>query len=278
MPFAWSILRNPPPTVLAAARTLAHRAAQWPSRAARANLAPAADDGHASLTWDAGRAALLSQPLDRGVRVGLRVGVHELVFIRRSSVQALALAGAPDAEVGNWLDGQLAEAGLQPASAAKLPYDLPPALFARAADEAPRLAALGGWFAAGTELLDELRAKHRRYRPGPLRCWPQHFNVALLVELEADAAPPARAIAIGFSPGDGYYAQPYFYVSPYPRPDTGNPPPLPPGGRWHTRDFFGAIATGVDLLALPDPGAGLLQVIDAAFEESLRRLKGGASP
>jgi hypothetical protein len=47
---------------------------------------------------------------------------------------------------------------------------------------------------------------------------------------------------------------------------------LPPGGRWHTREFFGAVATGVEMLALPDPRAGVLQFVEAAFAESQRRL------
>jgi hypothetical protein len=268
------MLRHHAPTELAAARTLAHRAVQWPARAARANLAPAPDDSHTSLAWDAEMAALLGQPLGAGVRVGLRIGVHELVFATKKRLDALSLAGKPDAEVGGWLDGKLAEAGLKPASGAKLPYDLPPALFARAAEEAPHFAALALWFAAAADVLEELRKKYRRHQPGPspVRCWPRHFDIAFLVALEEGHAETARSIGVGVSPGDGYYAQPYLYVSPFPKPDTENLPALPPGGRWHTKDFFGAVATGIDLLALPDPRAGFIKIVDAAFQESLQRL------
>jgi len=272
MPLAWSMLRNPPPTTLAAARALAHRAAQWPARAARANLEPTPDDSHSALAWDPGMAALLSQPLKGGVRVGLRVAVLELVFTKGSQTEACALARNKDAEAGNWLDGKLAAEGLKPASAATLPYDMPPAGFARAADEGPRLAALAAWFAAGAELLEELRAKHQRFKPGPTRCWPHHFDIAMGVELEEPQTAAARSIGIGVSPGDDYYAQPYFYLSPYPRPNTDNLPPLPPGGRWHKKEFFGAVATAVDILALPEPRGGLMRIADAAFEESLKRL------
>jgi len=261
------MLRNPEPTELAAARVLAHRAVQWPARAALANLAPAPDDSHTSLAWDPIMAALLSQPLEGGVRVGLRVAVHELVFTRAERTEACALAGKADAEAGDWLDGKLAAEGLKPASGTQLAYEMPSTLFARPADEAPRLATLAVWFAAGAELLEELRKKYKRFMPGPtpVRCWPHHFDIAMLVELEG-----ARAIGIGLSPGDNYYAQPYFYVSPYPKPDTENLPQLPPGGRWHTKGFFGAVAAATDILALPDPRAGLLEIVDAAFEESLK--------
>jgi len=272
MSVAWSMLRSPGPTTLAAARALAHRAAQWPTRAARANLEPAADDSHSALTWDPAKAALLSQPLKGNIRVGLCVGVLELLFAKGSNVEAFSLVTNTDAEVAEWFDGKLAQAGLKPATGTKLPYDMPSAAFARAVDEGPHLAALAGWFAAGAELLEEQRRKHKRFKPGPSRCWPHHFDIAMVVELEKAKAESARAIGIGLSPGDEYYAQPYFYLSPYPKPGIENLPELPPGGRWHTKEFFGAVATAVDLLALPDPGAGLDRILDLAFGECLKRL------
>jgi hypothetical protein len=264
----WSMLRNHEPTTLSAARALAHRALQWPARAARANLVPVPDDSHTSLTWDPIMAALLSQPLEGGARVGLRMAVHELVFTKGERTEAFALAGGSEQEPGAWLDAKLAAEGLEPASGTKLHYDMPPALFARPAGEAPRLAALAIWFAAGAELLEELGRKYQRYKPGPVRCWPHHFDIATLLDLDN-----ARSIGIGLSPGDAYYAQPYFYLSPYPKPHTDNLPSLPPGGRWHTKDFFGAVAAATDLLALPDPRAGLIKIVDAAFEEGLKRLQ-----
>ena len=274
MPITWSMLRNPQPTTLAAARALAHRAAQWPARAARANLDPVADDSHTALAWDPVKTALLSQPLKGGMQVGLRIGVLEVIVAKGAKTEAMPLATNTDAEVAAWLDGKLADAGLQPASGVALPYEMPATNFARAQDEGPRLAALSGWFAAGAEILEELRRKYKRFKPGPspVRCWPHHFDIALLVGLEEGGAGDARAIGIGLSPGDDYYAQPYFYLSPYPKPDTENLPPLPPGGRWHTREFFGAVATGVDMLALDDPRGGIMAVVDAAFAESLKRL------
>jgi hypothetical protein len=270
MPIAWSMLRNPQPTTLAAARALAHRGAQWPTRAARANLAPVADDSHSALTWDPARAALLSQPLPGAIRIGLRVAVAELLFIKGKDTEAFSLVTNTDAEVAHWLDRKLQQASLKPASGAKLPYETPAANFVRAVDEGPRLAALSAWFAAGAEVLDELRHKHRKYKPGPSLCWPHHFDIAMVADVGENKG--ERSIGIGLSPGDDYYAQPYFYLSPTPKPDTDHLPALPPAGRWHTREFFGAVATGVELLALEDPREGLYKVLDAAFAESLKRL------
>lgn len=272
MPTAWSMLSNPEPTTLAAARALAHRGAQWAARAARANLEPLPDDSHSALAWDGVRAALLSQPMN-GTQVGLRIGVLEVIVADKNGTEAMPLATSTEAEVADWFDGMLKERGLKPASTLKLPYEMPATNFARAVDEGPRLAAVAAWFAAAAELLEELRKKYKRFKPGPTptRCWPHHFDIATVIELEEKKN--ARAIGIGLSPGDDYYAQPYFYLSPYPKPaDLENLPELPTGGRWHTREFFGAVATGVEMLAQQDPRGALLAVMDAAFEESLKRL------
>ena len=264
MQVAWSMLRKPEPTALAAARALAHRAVQWPARAAWANLPPAPDESHTSLSWDPEMAALLGQPLAGGARVGLRIAVHELVFTKGNRTEAFLMAGRSEQEAGAWLDSALTAAGLKPASGTKLPYDMPPALFARPAQEAANLAALSVWFAAGAELLEELKKKYKRHKLGPVRCWPHHFDIAMLLELGKE-----RSIGIGLSPGDEYYAQPYFYLSPYPKPETGKLPALPPGGRWHEKDFFGAVAPATDILALEKPRAGLLKILEAALEEFL---------
>lgn len=271
--FDWSTLRNPAPTMLVPARGLIHLAVQWPARAARANLTPAPDDSHTSLAWDEREGALVSQSIGDGVQVGVRLATLELFVRTRARTESLRLSVA-EAQASVWLDARLSGAGLKPASGVSLPYDLPPTDFSLATAEAPRLAALAGWYAAAAELLEAQRQKWQRIRPGtsPVRCWPHHLDIAVLVSLEEGHAESARSIGIGVSPGDEYYAEPYAYVSPYPRPDISDLPPLPPGGRWHTRDFFGAVATATGVLATADPRAALTAIIDAAFDFGLRRL------
>jgi len=275
MPISWSLLRTQDPTTLAAARSLAHRSVQWAAKAARANLEPVPDDSHSALVWDADRAALMTQPLKKGVRVGLRVGILELVFVKGSKVESFAIATGANGEPGRWLDERLAKEGLKPVSGIALPYETPPTLFGRPSEEAPQLAALAAWFAAGAEILEGVRKRYAKHKPGPgpILCWPHHFDIAVLVELG-----DGKSIGVGLSPGDDYYAQPYLYVCPNRKLDTADLPALPCGARWHTRDFFGAVATGSELLALEDPGKAMDGIIDAGFAEELERLGRGASP
>jgi hypothetical protein len=276
MAFDWSRLREPGPETLGAARELAHYAVQWATRAARANLPAVPDDSHTALAWDGPQEALVSQPLPQGVKVGLRPATLELLFVHGGKTDGYALHGRSPSAVNEWLDAKLAGQNLKAASKVKLPYEVPARSLVRDATVTPGLEALARWFAAAADALHEVRGKYAHVRPGPspVRCWPHHFDLAVLVQLEEGAHESARSIGLGISPGDEYYPQPYAYVSPYPSPKDPALPPLPPGAHWHTKDFFGAVATAKELLPLADPRAALLAVIDAAFAAERRWLDG----
>ena len=280
MPFDWSKMGRTPPTALVEARNLAHHAAQWLTRAARANLKPVADDSHSSLTWDASLAALLSQALpakDGEVRIGLRIARLELLVASGGKVlDTFQFDGKTDAAAGAWIDSKMHALGLKPADAVALPYSLPDH---PAGGKPHELAMLGRelgdlsrWFAGPADVLEEFRGKLIGLHPEPLLCWPHHFDIATLIPLEESRGDSARTIGVGASPGDEFYAQPYFYVSPSRRFDGSALPELPEPGRWHTGGFFGAVATGEELLALKDRGSALLAFITGAFEICRARL------
>ncbi len=71
---------------------------------------------------------------------------------------------------------------------------------------------LGRWFSLAGRALDGAvgqiaRAGGRTTLP---RVWPEHFDVAI----ETDAR-PGRRVNLGASPGDGFLAEPYWYVGPW---------------------------------------------------------------
>jgi hypothetical protein len=278
MRFDWFKLGGrTPPTTLVEARLLAHHALQWLARTARANLKAAGDDSHSSAEWDAGLAALVSRPMPTGsgeIRIGLRMTGFALIVLRRGAVlDAFQLDRKTDAEAGAWMDSKLQGVGLRPAKAVSLPYAMPDHPVGRGAaydcsSAGRELGEIARWFAGSAELLEEFRARHRALHPGPtpLRCWPHHFDIATLVQLEEGARESAKSVRVGMSPGDENYAQPYFYISPWPRIDDARLPPLPPPGHWHTQGFLGAVTTGDEILALKNRGLELMGFVDAAFE------------
>ena len=272
-------LGSVPPQALAGARNLAHHAAQWATKAARANLPAVPDDSHSSLAWDAARAALVSQPLaakQGEIRVGLSVADLRLIVLHSSAAgDSLALDGKSDAEAGAWIDAALHAAGLAPASNVRLPYELPDHAVAKGARynaraEAGSLQELARWFGMAAEILEEVRGRLGEVRPGPspVLCWPHHFDIATLVQLEAGHAESVRSIGAGLSPGDESYAQPYWYVSPLPKPDPATLPPAPVPGHWHTRGYTAVVATGEDILKLKDPRRDSLAFVAQAIAAS----------
>lgn len=280
MRFDWSKLGRTPPSALAGARKLAHHAAQWPTRAARANLRALPDDSHSAYAWEASHAALVTHGLPAkggDVRVGIRIPRLEMIITRGNNVlDAFQFDGKTDAQAGTWIDSKLRALGLKLASDVRLPYDLPdhptggkPHQLAMLGRE---LGELARWFGGSADVLEEFAAKLTGPRASPVTCWPHHFDIATLVSLEEGHAANARTIGVGVSPGDQYYAQPYVYVSPWPRFDGEKLPDAPPPGHWHTEGFFGAVATGDDILAMKDRGRGLLAFINAAFEIGRARL------
>lgn len=277
MRFDWSTLGRKAPTTLVKARNLAHHAVQWPTKAARANLAAIPDDSHSSLEWDFDREGLFSRPLLTGggdVRVGLRLAGLAVIILRGNSVlDTFELAGRRDSMVGVWLDSALRALGLNPASGVTLPYTIHSNAVARGSPysfsgESEAFDELARWYGAAAEVLSDFKATVASVYPGtsPIVCWPHHFDIAMVVSLDAVPAQTARSVGIGVSPGDEFYPQPYVYISPSPRLRSAALPDLPPPGHWHTQGFVGAVATGEEILALEDRGPGLLSFIDAAFE------------
>jgi hypothetical protein len=120
---------------------------------------------------------------------------------------------------------------------------------------APALAALAAWYGNADDVLGEMRRSivARGVEVPPVRCWPHHFDLDSLIPLRTGGS--THTVGVGFSPGDEYYDQPYFYVSRFPPPDVASLPSLAPLGHWHTHHFISAIATADRVGAAGDPRA-----------------------
>ncbi len=281
----WSDLGSPKPPDLVDARLQLHHAALWAAAVGATLLEPRPDDGHPNLGWDAASGSLAGHAVagPRPFRGALRLAEPALLVLEEDGRESasLPLDGRTLEEAGAWLArtlGERAPDGVRPPG-----YELPDHAIARGAAFAARppeaFAELSRWYAATAASLERLAAA----TPGasPVRCWPHHFDLATLVTLEAGDDPESsRTVGLGLSPGDGSYAEPYLYVTPWPYPEAGSPlPPLPEGGHWHTEGFTAAILTGSSLVATsPGPAreAAVEGFLTAAFEAS-RRLTGAGS-
>jgi hypothetical protein len=270
----WEELDTVAPTTLAEARLQAHHAAQWLARAARANLPPMPGDTETSLGWDAGERALFSHDLTvsggKKARFGLALASMTLLFVLDGAeAERFAVNGRRDAELGAWMDRCAASAGLALPRGAALAYVIPMhpvgsgAAYAVSGREV-EFAVLARWFAIAAEMLEAVRAPLAAQGATAVRCWPHHFDLATLWTVGEGDVATAPAIGIGLSPGDQHYAQPYFYVSPWPYPQAQALPSLPAGAHWHTEGFTGAILTADAVLRLKDRRSGTHEFLDAA--------------
>ena len=273
------LLRRLAPGALSGARAMAHRAAQLPSRAARANLPAAADDSHSNLGWDGAAGRFLSQPITASagaVSVGLGLAPLTLGLYRGGAViSERPLDDMPEAAALEWLDAALRDQGLAPAAPVAPPYALPPeAQDVRVYGQADGLDVLAGWYSFAADLLSAFAATQDGLTPGPspVRCWPHHFDIATYVGLEAGDSETARGIGVGLSPGDESYGQPYFYVTPWPHLAASGLPTPPTPGHWHTAGFVGLIATATAVLSLPDLRGGMARFLRDAVEIGRARL------
>ena len=212
------------------------------------------------------------------MRVGLRLAGLALIVMRDDLVlDTYELAGRRDSMVGVWLDSSLRALGLKPATAVTLPYTIPSHPVARGSaysfsGESEAFDELVRWFDAAAEVLEEVREPAIR-KGGRTPCGAGRIISTLRRSSRSIRQGPktARSIGIGMSPGDHYYPQPYFYVSPYPLPKGAALPPLALG-HWHTEGFTGAVALAESIVALEDRRAGVSGFVRAAYDAGRAQL------
>lgn len=69
--------------------------------------------------------------------------------------------------------------------------------------------ALGDWYRFGQEAFDHL-AGVSSATVTEAQIWPEHFDLAVTAQLAT-----GESVNVGFSPGDGFHADPYLYVGPH---------------------------------------------------------------
>ena len=260
---------------LGSARIMAHNAAQLAALSALANLAAQPDYSHTALTWDAASGGFQTGTFDSfDGPVFIRVTLSPLAMwlVRGGeTVDMIALEDTSEDDCLVWLDNGLMDRGLNPASGVAHPFKLPEEVDAishfETKDLGPELQTLARWYDLANHQLLAFSARHGDLDPGPgpVHCWPHHFDIASYVSLENGSQAAARGIGVGMSPGDGAYSEPYIYVNPWPHPSTDRLPSAPTPGHWHTDDFVGAVATAGELSTLKDLDTGVAGFLEDAF-------------
>lgn len=261
----WVRLGDPAPDTLRDARDQLHRALQPLAAFGEAFVASLPDHGHVSVGWSPERRAFLTgEDQGTGIRVGLHPGnLTYRIFgpgVLRS--QPFQLRGRTMAEASAWLESELSSRmDGTPVSLRIDASDIPRHRVGRGDTFDAALAEVSEverWFHDASLLLEAVASSEEG--ASAVRCWPHHFDIAVLIDLDADTHPSpapedARSIGVGMTPGDESYGEPYWYVAPWPYPDPSDLPDLPPPATWHTTNWVGAVLTGSDLVGTGDEAA-----------------------
>lgn len=236
----WERVGHVAPRELTDARLQLHWAAQIPAAFGARFVPSSPDDSHTALVADVERSVLTSGASDSR-RVALSVPELRIVVLDDRSHEPIvkSLEGATLEQARHWLETKLGASGLELPS-----YDMPAHPVHDGArfrvESPPAFLELSFWFNNAARVLRGLDL-------GEDRCWPHHFDLAVLKRLGNDTS-----VGVGMSPGDGSYDEPYWYVAPWPHPTVDELPELGQG-RWHTEGFVAAVLTGSDIVADADP-------------------------
>lgn len=157
-----------------------------------------------------------------GIAIGVDVEAFAIIgFDARRRDVSFPLAGQTLAQALLWADSRYGV----PRGAHLRDYDLPLSPLrtgARFVGYPDQLAELARWYELGQTVVATVAPADG------IRIWPHHFDLGAIVD----------GVGVGLSPGDGYYDEPYLYVT----PRTGDTRvPALPTGRWRTEEWSGAV-------------------------------------
>ncbi len=238
-----------PPQDLIPHRIQLHYAIQFIAATSLALGEEKPDSSQMALAWDSDLNGFVGQKIPRTqIQVGLWPGALTSVILNQHQpVATLPLAGLTLAEALDWHRAKLENLGVTADSLKLLDYppdDFPDHPLAHGArfepgDVAGR-EAIADYYAKTRPLLETILAANPA--ASPIYIWPHHFDLATLITYPGKTEADTKYLGVGLSPGDGGYAEPYWYITPYPYPDVAQLPTLPVGN-WHIEGWVGAVLT-----------------------------------
>ncbi|MEM9292904.1 MAG: hypothetical protein AAGD01_14575 [Acidobacteriota bacterium] len=261
-PLPWHLLGAVPPRQLAEARLQLHWAIQAAAGVGKSLLPPADDDSHEAFSWLPQQRCFAQTPVDAERPFAAAVDPERLAFLLLAEsghlLSELPLGDMTLADARAWLEaevtflfgGSLPKALAEPANLGDHPLQRGSAFRIRD----PRVfAELAHYYAnfhscfASTLFTEAIQ---QRAQPSPIRLWPHHLDLAVLLSLDDQ-----RSVGVGLTPGDEAYDQPYLYVTPWPYPDADTLPQAPAPGTWHIDGWTGLVLRGESLVK-PSSRAG----------------------
>jgi hypothetical protein len=245
------------PQELIESRLQLHYAVQYIAATGAALAEPLPDDSHTSFVWNSvieafvGSAIQANQPF----QVALEPVSLTLILIdqHNDAIASLPLHGKTMQEGLDWLQQEVYKLGADASKIVFLDYppnDFPDHPLAHGASfdasQALALRELADYYITTDRLLQTIVTTNEN--PSAVHIWPHHLDIATLITIPGTKNGHPLTVGVGLSPGDTSYPEPYWYVSPYPYPDTANLPTLDGQAFWHTRYWVGAVLRSSQLV------------------------------
>jgi hypothetical protein len=286
----WQTIGRLPPKHLTEARLQLHYAIQLIAATGGALVEPLPDDSHVSAEWHPelevfmGGLVRTTHPF----RVALEpVSLTALLLTPHDeTIASFPLEGQTLLDGLTWLRQEIEQLGVQADQVQLLSYppnDFPDHAIAHGATfdikHELALSELTDYYANTYHLLKDITTNVTD--ASAIRIWSHHFDIATLITLPGRKHGNPMTVGVGLSPGDTQYAEPYWYVSPYPYPATDHFPNLASQGFWHTQHWVGAVLTASQLTDVDIAEVQAQQVhafLDSAIAASIALLKSDLTP
>jgi hypothetical protein len=232
------------------ARLQLHYGIQFIAATGAALAEPLPDYSHSSLEWNPDLDVFMGAPIraTRPFRVALNPITLTSILLDKQgeTIAAFPLHQQTLAEGMAWLKAEVSRLGADASKIELLTYpeDFPDHAIAHGTAfnvnkaEAERQE-LSHYYANTHLVLQEIVEGVED--ASPIHIWPHHFDMATLIFMSIQKRGEPVTVGVGLSPGDANYAEPYWYVSPYPYPTPENLPLLDGDGFWHTQHWLGGI-------------------------------------
>jgi hypothetical protein len=251
-------------------RVQLHYAAQFIAAVGAALGKPQPDGSQVAMDWDESLPGLVGQPIPQtSICLALLPGALTSVILQDGeAIASLPLAGQTMQQALDWHKAELAKLGIATDSIKLLEYppdDFPDHPLAHGAafesGDASGREAVMAYFAQTRPLLAKIVAENPE--AAAIAIWPHHFDMATLLTYPSATEADTKYLGVGLSPGDPSYAEPYWYITPYPYPDLSDLPTLE-AGKWHTDQWVGAVLTASEIQQISDLPNFIDEAISAA--------------
>jgi hypothetical protein len=250
----WHPLGTVPGKDLLDAKLQLHWAAQIVASFGDALIEQRSDDSQANLGWNEQLQALCGHASPEGWSLGLRLADITILFLdnKKFPTSEFGLYGKTLQQGFEWLTSTyIQHVEIAPQQKFTLrDYDMPDHPVGQQAafsfGDSQAFQEFAHWYANAHRTLHAISGTWKE--ASPIRCWPHYFDMATLVSLKINRETESTGlVGCGMSPGDGTYAEPYFYVTIWPYPAKEKLSALGVG-YWRTEDWTGAILTASDLI------------------------------